>query len=181
MIDSFYVDLFLKCQESGKYRIFTFDIKNSQQMNNEKRYIAQKQIFSLIDNIYNDLKKIEETQDKKILLNEEGYTHFKEQNKNSGFAFKYEPFCIGDMVGLTIYNGSIDNDVVYQIFEKNKKELNIDFDFHINSGVYETDDYGLGVQKGFRGYCIQIVSNLHKKEYDNVRKTIEKNNYKKLK
>lgn len=172
MIDKFYIDLFLKCQETGKYRIFTFDIKDSKKMKN--RYQAQLQIFNLIDNIYSDLKQLEIKLNKKILLDEEGYTHYKSQNKNSGFAFKYEPFNIGDMVGLTIYNGSIDNDVIYEIFEKNKKQLNIDFDFHINSGVYETDDYGLGVQKCFRGYCIQIVSNLHKGSYDKVRECVEK-------
>ena len=173
MIDSFYIDLFLKCQENGKYRIFTFDIKNSKQMNNKKRYIAQKQIMNLIDNMYNDLKKLELKQNKKILIDEEGYTHYSKRN-DGGFAFKFEPFILGDMVGLTIYNGSIDNDIVYEIFEKNKKELNIDFDLHINSGVYETDDYGLGIEKCFRGYCIQIVSNLHKQEYDNIRKSMEK-------
>lgn len=172
MIDKFYIDLFFKCQETGKYRIFTFDIKNSKKMKN--RYQAQLQIFNLIDNIYKDLKQLEIKLDKKILLDEEGYTHYTQKNENSGFAFKYEPFVIGDMVGLTIYNGSIDNDIIYEIFEKNKKQLNIDFDFHINSGVYETDDYGLGNKECFRGYCIQIVSNLHKEGYKNVREHIEK-------
>lgn len=171
MVDKFYLDLFLKCQEKGKYRIFTFDIKNSKQMKN--RYQAQVQIFNLIDNIYSDLKQLEIKLNKKILLDEEGYTHYTEVN-NGGFAFKYEPFNIGDMVGLTIYNGSIDTDIVYEIFEKNKKQLNIDFDFNINSGVYETDDYGQGNKECFRGYCIQIVSNLHKEEYKNVRKSMEK-------
>ena len=171
MLDSFYIDLFLKCQDKGKYRIFTFDIKNSTQMKN--RYQAQLQIFNLIDNIYSDLKELEIKLNKKILLDEEGYTHYTEKN-NVGFAFKYEPFVLGDMVGLTIYNNSIDNDIIYELFEKNKKLLNIDFDFHINSGVYETDDYGLGATKCFRGYCIQIVSNLHKEKYNNLRENIEK-------
>lgn len=172
MIDKFYIDLFLKCQETGKYKVFTFDIENSKKLKN--RYQAQLQIFNLIDNIYSDLKQLEIKLDRKILLDEEGYTHYTQKN-NGGFAFKYEPFNIGDMVGLTIYNGSIDDDIVYQLFEKNKQELNIQFDFHINSGVYETDDYGLGNKKCFRGYCIQIVSNLHKSKYDNVRKIMEKN------
>ena len=171
MVDNFYIDLFLKCQEKGKYRIFTFDIKNSKQMKN--RYLAQLQIFSLIDNIYSDLKQLEIKLDRKILLDEEGYTHYTQKN-NVGFAYKYEPFVFGDMVGLTIYNNSIDNDIVYQIFEKNKKKLNIDFDFHINSGVYETDDYGLGNKECFRGYCIKIVSNLHKSEYNYLRESLEK-------
>lgn len=174
MIDKLYIDLFLKCQEYGKYKIFTFDIKDSKHMNSNDRNIAQKQILNLIDNIYSDIKKLEVTLNKQILLKEEDYTHFKVKNKNSGFAFKYEPFILGDMVGLTIYNGSLDNDIVYDIFEKNKKELNINFDFHVNSGVYETDDYELGTSLCFRGYCIQIVSNLHKPQYENIKNSLEK-------
>ena len=36
-----YNDLFIKCQETGKYHVFTFDIEGSKSMNNKTRYEAQ--------------------------------------------------------------------------------------------------------------------------------------------
>lgn len=45
MIDDFYKELFLKGQENGTYQMFTYDIKNSKQMDKTTRYEAQVKII----------------------------------------------------------------------------------------------------------------------------------------
>lgn len=175
-LDNLYNNLFLNCQTTGKYRVFTFDIKNSKKMDKRSRYIGQYELITLAERIYSDIKELEKVLKRKILLNEEGYGHFFDTSVQNDFAFKYEPFIYGDMMGFTIYNGSLDSEIIYKIFEKNKRELNIQFDFNINSGVYETDNYGLGTELCFRGYCIQIVSNLHKPENKKLKEKLEKIN-----
>ena len=44
-------------------------------------------------------------------------------------------------------------------------------EFHIADGYYETNDYGEGGTKFFRGYCIQTLETLHKPD---VKKEIQR-------
>lgn len=66
---------------------------------------------------------------------------------------KSEPFIWGD---------TLSREYVLMIFDYYYKKLNINFNFHIADGYYETNDYELGGKKYFRGYCIDILSNLYK-------------------
>ena len=165
MIDDFYKELFLKGQENGNYQMFTFDIKNSKQMDKSTRYEAQVKIIELIERIYYDLSYLEESLNKQILLHNDTYTNLLEHNPHQDFAVRFEPFILGDVVGLTILKESIPPTLVLEIFNLNKEELEIDFEFHVNYGNYETDDYGLGATISFRGYAVTILSNLHKKDF----------------
>ena len=63
-----------------------------------------------------------------------------------------------------IYRDNLDEETIYHIYEYYKKILCIDFDFHIANGYYETNDYNLGNKLYFRGYCMDLLSTLHKKE-----------------
>jgi len=163
-----YNDLFIKAQEIGNYHVFVFDIVDSKKMNNKERYIAQQKMINLMLKIYNSIKKIEQNQNKKILVFEEDFI-FWNQGKLNGFGFKYEPFLHGDMFGFTIYRDSLSKDIVYDLFKKYKKELDIDFYFHTCDGYYETNDYGKGNELYFRGYCIDTLSKMHK-TYKNLKK-----------
>ena len=58
----------------------------------------------------------------------------------------------------------MDTDFIYYLYEKHKQELGIEFDFHLADGYYETNDYVEGKNKYFRGYCLDLLSTLHKKE-----------------
>ena len=111
---------------------------------------------------------VEEILKKEILIHDQSYLNIFEYTKGD-FAFKCEPFIFGDVVGLTIINNSIPPILIIDIFNMNKKELNIDFDFHIAYGNYETDDYVLGGKLTFRGYVIHILSELHKDYFKNVK------------
>ena len=75
-----YNDLYLKCQDTGIYHMFVFDIVDSRKIPTRERNIAQNKMIELMNRIY----------------------------------------------------------------EKIKKELNIDFDFHLANGYYETNNYSEG-------------------------------------
>ena len=156
-----YNDLYLKCQDTGKYHMFVFDIVGSKKMTIQKRIDAQDKMLKLMKRMYKTLEKIQETTNKKILVFEDDFISFKIDKPMQKFGFKQEPFLLGDTFGFTIYRDSLNKEIIYYIYDYFKKLLNIDFDFHINSGVYETDDYGLGNKECFRGYCIQLLSELH--------------------
>lgn len=163
MSTSEYHELFLKCQETGIYHVFTFDIVNSKNMSIETRRNAQPKLISLMLKIYEEIQNIEKKTNKKILVFEDDfYTTFNPIRR--GFGLKQEPFIIGDMFGFTVYRDSISTETIYYLYEKYKEELGIDFDFHLANGYYETNDYAEGGTKYFRGYCIDVLSNFHKEQ-----------------
>lgn len=162
-----YNDLFIKCQGTGKYHVFTFDIEDSRKMDNKTRNDAQVKLIKLMKCIYTMIKDIEKKSGKNILVFEDDFVSFDSGLSTKGFGLKQEPFLFGDTFGFTIYRDSLDNSVVFAIYKYFKKSLNIDFNFHIAHGYYETNDYSLGGTKYFRGYCIDLLSTMHKKDTKN--------------
>ena len=168
-----YNDLFLKCQETGLYHMFVFDIVDSKKLDPKQanwRMISQ---IRLILNMYRRLQEKELLENKKILVFEEEFTHLGEERKNC-FGFKQEPFVLGDLIGLTVYRGSITREEILKIYEEEKEYLQIPFDFHIADGYYETNNYEEGNEKYFRGYCIDLLSNLHKPYNKVIRKQLKR-------
>ena len=172
-----YNDLYLKCQDTGIYHMFVFDIVDSRKIPARERNIAQNKIIELMNRIYEEIKHIEQTTGRQILVFDTDFVSYKSNMPFKGFGFKREPFLFGDSFGFTIYRDSLDTETIYHIYEKLKKELNIDFDFHLANGYYETNDYSEGGNRYFRGYCMDILSTLHKKETINeLNKTRKKLN-----
>ena len=170
-----YNDLFIACQETAPYHMFTFDIEGSKQMDNKTRLKAQYQIIDLAITMYRKLQKKEIEENKKILVWEDDFIHmWDEDQKSKGIGMKSEPFVLGDMVGLTIHRDSVSKEDVYSLYEETKHELNINFNMHLADGFYETNDYGEGGRKYFRGYCVDLLSNLHKDKYSEVREALSK-------
>lgn len=174
MSTSEYNDLFLKCQSTGLYHVFCFDVIGCKKMWNEGKgdYYNQK-ICKLITLIYNKIIIKELYENKKILVFDDGYNRFWNEDRKC-FGFKDEPFKFGDLVGFTVYRDSISREEVMEIFEECKEIVDIDFDFHVADGYYETDDWTEGQDKYFRGYCIDLLSNLHKPYNKKIREELEK-------
>lgn len=168
-----YNDLFIKCQTTGKYHVFTFDIKGSKKMEITERAQTQYKLIELNLMMYKMIQEKEKTENRKILVFEEGFSKFGEYRLNE-FGCKQEPFLFGDLIGFTVYRDSITNNEVIEIFNKCKNALNIDFEFHLADGYYETNNWLEGNEKYFRGYCIDLLSNLHKPLYKDVRKELKK-------
>ena len=170
-----YNDLFLKCQDTGIYHVFTFDIVGSKKMTYKsanERLDAQYKLFELAMMMYKIIQKKEIKENKKILVFESEFTKLGEPRLNV-FGYKQEPFMFGDLIGFTVYRDTITKDEVIKIFDKCKKALNIDFGFHLADGYYETNNYEEGKDKYFRGYCIDLLSNLHKPYNEEIRKKLQ--------
>ena len=105
---------------------------------------------------------------KKILVFEEDFSHLEDNKKTNGFGLKIELFILGDMVGLTTYRDSITSEEILSLFNKLKNDLEIDYDFHINDGYYETNDWVEANKKYFRSHCIDLLSNMHKEDKKKV-------------
>lgn len=183
MSTSEYNDLFLKCQDTGKYHVFTFDMVGSSKFRAEGKYnerlAVQIKLMELNMLVYRLIQKKELEENKKILVFEDGFVHYPYPETDptwisNGFGYKMEPFLFGDLIGFTAYRDTITKEEVMDIFEKSKKLLNIDFKFHIADGYYETNDWVEGHDKYFRGYCIDLLSNLHKDYNKKVRKQLQK-------
>lgn len=166
-----YNNLFFKCQSTGLYHVFTFDLKDSKQI--ENRNDAQIKLIKLIMMMYQKIQEKELQQNKKILVFEEDFTYYGE-TKLMQFGYKQEPFVYGDLIGFTVYRNSITKEEIINIFRESKATLNIDFEFHMADGYYETNNYEEGNEKYFRGYCIDFLSSLHKSHNNDIRKGLSK-------
>lgn len=167
-----YNDMFLKCQDTGKYHVFTFDIVGSKKMDDRIREIARQKLLKFITLFYNKLYRKGIDENKKILISKSNYGFLG--NVSDGFGMKVEPFILGDVVGLTVNRGSITKNEMMHIYSECIKEVDIDFEFHVADGYYETDDWAQGRSKYFRGYCIQLLSELHKPYNNHIRKMLLK-------
>ena len=159
-----YYDLCEKAQNNkkSKYHVFVFDIIHSKNMNREERNTAQYMMEKLMLKIYSELKKIEQIENKKILLSEDVVCYEERDKVKNKFGLLYEPFLFADTFGFTVYNGSISEEEVLEIYNKCKTEMGIDFDFHVSNLYYETNDYKDGCEFFFRGYAIDMASTMHK-------------------
>lgn len=159
-----YNDLYLKCQDTGIYHMFVFDMIGSKKMSPQYRLESQYKMIELMNKIYETLEVLETKLNKKILVFDRDFVTYKSNLPYKGFGFKQEPFLFGDTFGFTIYRDSLDEKLIYDIYFKIKKELNIEFDFHLSNGYYETNNYLEGQKKYFRGYCMDLLSTFHKKD-----------------
>ncbi len=162
-----YNNMFLKCQSTGIYHMFTFDIKNSKSMTNEQRFIAEKKLYRLLLDIYNYLQKLETKIGKKIVLE-------KELLKDEVWS-KEEPFFVGDAGEITIYRDSISDEEFINIFNNFKEKEEFDYELHMNDGYYETNHWNEGNTKYARSYCFEFLTNMHKPKYDGLRKRLLNN------
>lgn len=169
-----YYDMFRERQDKGKYHMFVFDIVNSKKMDLQTRINATYQMEKLMLNMYNTIKLIEEKENKKILITGiDNIVHYEErQKRDRNFGLLYEPFLFADSFGITIHKNSLSKEKFLSIYQNHKQELNIDFNFHIADGFYETNKWEEGAVLLFRGYCIDILSTSHK---DYIKELIKKN------
>lgn len=162
-----YDDLYLLAQNNSnaKYHMFSYDICGSREMKDLKT--AEVLMRKLAYNMIKDILLIEKSLNRKILVQEKGYVtiinNFQTVYSLKGFARKEQPLFLGDAFAITIYNGSLSEEQVNNIFENNKQKLNINYNFHKANCLYETDSYEEGNTKYFRSYAFQKLTTMHKK------------------
>ena len=185
-----YFDLFFQAQEKDcPYRAFTFDIVNSR---NQAQYISEHNKFiSLMTDVYDELKAEEEKTNTKILLDDsnnvkpiyvptfeikddESLETFKKYSEVHWNGNLLNPMQLGDMITYFVHNNSIATEKMIEIFSKDLDKKGIDYPFHFQTAVYETNDYAEGGTKLYKGYVPQMLEKMSK-ENDFV---VDRNTYK---
>lgn len=168
-----YEDLFIKAQQKGLYRLYTFDIVCSRKLNRNNVEGIYSSCRRLINNVYLKLEILELKTFKQILHRNPDFFSCAElhscnnQNKHLKL-YMMEPFhLLGDLFGLTVLRNSISSQYIYDLFVEEKKKLGLDIQFHCNNGYYETDDWNQGAKYYFRGYCIGKLEAESKKHNQN--------------
>jgi len=75
----------------------------------------------------------------------------------------YNPMILGDNCTYFVINGSIITERMIEIFCEALNEYNINYSFHFSTGVYETNLYQEGNTKLYKGYMLNILEYLGKK------------------
>lgn len=157
-----YFDMFYAAQKVDcPYRAFTFDVVNSK---NQEQYIYQHDKYiDCIMNVYSLLEREEKLTGKQILLKDKFNNKLELDTPilNSNY---FNPMILGDMVTYFVYNKSITSERMLELFSQSLKEYNISYPFHFKSGVYQTNNYGEGGEKLYKGYMPRILEDLSKKE-----------------
>ncbi|MBR2137857.1 MAG: hypothetical protein IJ966_00950 [Bacilli bacterium] len=164
-----YKDLFVKCQfnKDACYHVFCYDIVDSKNISSELNEYR----FSFIKLAYkmrSVLEEMEKARNKRIVIDT---SEFDERFLNNG-VYK-DPFILGDAFCITIYRGSISEEEVNFLFYDLVSEFGIPFEFHLANGYYETNDYCKGNKLLWRGYAVDILMNLHKEYYSDVRRLVK--------
>jgi len=157
-----YIDMFFEVQKHNNvpYRAFTFDVVNSR---NQKEYLTTKneKDFNLVSYLYSLLENEEELTGKPILLKDKFNRKYTKSEIISNNNF-YNPIILGDMMTFFVYNDSISTARMLELFVYGLKAININYAFHFNTGVYETNNYIEGGKKLYKGYIPQILERLSK-------------------
>ena len=73
-----------------------------------------------------------------------------------------DPYILGDCFQFTVLRDTISKEQIIDWVYELKEKLNMPEKFHITDAYYETNEYGEGGTKFYRGYCIQTLETLHK-------------------
>ncbi|MDD2434888.1 MAG: hypothetical protein PHO63_01395 [Bacilli bacterium] len=114
-----YNDMFLKCQDSGPYKMYTYDVIDSKKIKDSN---ITTNLYNLIFLVMDKIRLMEEEHkilyDGNDLVYRDVHTFINDGNLR-------EPMLLGDAVAFTVYRDTIDDEVVDFIFESSKEELGI--------------------------------------------------------
>lgn len=155
-----YFDMFYATQKIDcPYRVFMFDVVNSR---NQEQYKLQFEKHHECMEYVADLLEMESVvSGREVLLKDE----FNKRETNGIEVLNgnlKNPMRLGDMVAYFVHNGSITTERMLELFSQGLNQYDINYPFHFSTGVYETNDYGEGGTKLYKGYMAHILEELSK-------------------
>lgn len=154
-----YFNMFKKTQKKEcPYRAFMLDIIGSR---TQLQYSKENIVFhKFIDEVYRLLEEEEKATNIPILLKDENN---KTRNGRIGINGNlYNPMTLGDMATYFVYNDSISIERFVELSVQAMRKYDLSYGFHFSTGVYETNDYGEGGTRMYKGYMPQILESLSK-------------------
>lgn len=157
-----YLDLYKLAQnKKSLYYVVSFDVVNSKSLSNEKRQLLQENINVIVRYVYEKLVAKEKELNIDILIHDPRFKNPWDNVDNGNYM---DPFIMGDNFQFTVLRNTISKEEIVNLVNECKKALNMQEEFHIASGYYETNEYEEGKTKLYRGYLLQILGNIHKPE-----------------
>ena len=160
-----YFDLFYQAQEKPcKFRAFMIDVKNSKEsFKNLREYMKY---HKCVDYITDRLCGLNEKENKEIFLQNERnvpvyFLNKKNRPKNN---LDSNPLILGDCACYFTREGTISEEQFLGILNDAIKKFNTTLSFHFMSGKYETESYAEGGRKLYKGYMLELLEDLSKKE-----------------
>ncbi|MBE5745937.1 MAG: hypothetical protein E7359_01430 [Clostridiales bacterium] len=158
-----YDDLYLKAQQNknAKYIAFCFDISNSKLMESRERLTAQIKSFETIDLVIKCLNKLEDKENKKILLDEKPVQKVESiiKTKDKTFSYLNNPCVLfGDSFVFYCYNKSISPEDFLKIFQACCNQARNKTKYHFNLGHFETLNYEDANKQYYIGYIAEKIA-----------------------
>ena len=174
-----YFDLYLLAQrnENAPYYMVSFDVVNSKQLSSIEYGKMYENIGIIIKYVYFKLLEYEKQTGSQVLIKDERFFRPWEPESKGVINYNYmDPYLLhlNDSFQFTVLRGSVSKEQIIKWVYEQKNMLNMKEEFHISDGYYETNDYGDGRVKFYRGYCISTLENLHKPEVQKDLKRIRK-------
>lgn len=171
-----YLDLYLNAQnnENSLYYVVSFDVINSKSLNDEQRKQLQININIITKYVYNKLLDSEIALNKQVVINDDRFIRPWDLNRTQINGNYIDPFIIGDCFQFTVIRDTVSKEKIVEWVNECKISLNMQEEFHVNDGYYETNNYEEGGNKFYRSYCLQTLESLHKSEIQDELKRIRK-------
>lgn len=163
MLEDKYYDIYLLAQKNldALYYVVSFDIVNSKLLSPKERYQAQINIIMIVKYVYDKLLESEKKLNKQVVLKDKRFVRpWDIKNKYNGNFI--DPLIFGDSFSFTVMRDTVTKDEIVNLVNKCKESINMKENFHIADGYYETNEYEEGNRILYRGYCLQILQNMHK-------------------
>lgn len=166
MAYSEYLDLFILAQDNpdALYYIVSFDTVNSKQIPVDKRRILQDNIYEIMRYVYGKLLDKEKELNRQVVIKDGRFIRPWDQKTLSYNGNFIDPSVLGDNFQFTVLRDTVSKDEIVEWVNEMKRKLNIDAEFFISDAYYETNEYKEGSTKLYRGYCLQILEALKRKD-----------------
>ena len=156
-----YLDLFFETQKKEcPYRAFSFDIKNCRTLEEYQNNFMD--YHNAMEYLHSLIEQEEIITNHQILLRDENNMNYY-SSKNIRNGNTTNPMICGDQTSFFVYNGLISTQRILELFRMALKKYNITYSFHFETGVYQTNDYGQGSTKMYKGYMPHILEHISKK------------------
>ena len=163
-----YYDLYLKAQENpdAKYYVVSFDVIKSKSLSPQENDILGSNIDTIMKYVYGKLIDKEKELNRPVVIHDERfYRPWTPRTPHMLNGNYRDPSVLGDNFEFTVLRGTITKEEIISWVNACKKSLNMQEEFHIADGYYETNDFEERGTKLFRGYCLQILEKLHKPKF----------------
>ena len=172
-----YYDLFLLTQSNpaAPYYVVSFDTIGSKLLPPKEREQLTYNMLAIMKYVYNKFLELEKELGKQIVIKDERFYTPWDPRASSMMNGNYiDPSILGDNFEFTVLRDTVTKDEIIELVNECKRKLNMNEEFHISDGYYETNEYKEGNTKLYRGYCLQILEKYHKPEVQKELKKVKK-------